>query len=1367
MDLGIKMKNPDIIIDASREDSLITVLKKIDANTYFDENYVDRELPMKTVIMKTDMDKKLLMPEVQQIFEKERRDTSIEDTFANGGQIDDAVNIKSFEEVYKELNQHISNDELIAFVWYYSQIGRPLSGQWVNLFDKTEIRNTYDPVQYEPNQTVKDRLVNNGIVFYFKELLVPSFIYLSGDIYTTFSTFENEKDKIKTKFGQNVMDRQGKAITDKFLNVRSDEVKITGETKNGMYLDLRSEFCANFKVGSLTSMEQDKKYKFAVSIHDGKERINISKTLLLKDKIRYDSSIEIDNIELPYSFAYWLINSSPSLKNQNLTISEIISYYFNNENVKIRKDTVFNTDKKIKYAKIKKREDVNDEVNRLLLLFLNTELSDEDKRKLELAWNRKYNNNVEIDTEKCPVAFTMCKNFRGMPEKVRKEKRESVARLLINGNDALIFEVGVGKTSASLFCVSALIDAGWVKRPLFVVPNQVYNQFISEAKDFVPSFRINELYNLNKDIIEKENKINDRELTFVTYEGFRRLTFEGETLENVVGLSVPALSQWTETASENENDRSTLEKRVRKELTDDKNKGYDFEKASFDFICYDEAHKMKKIFAYPVIHKDDKPIIVRSKPPTIGANQMSSIAMRGFIFNLYIWNKNNNRNILLLTATPFTNKPHEIYSMLSLVNYKKLIKNGYRGMGNFFLNFLKIEYKFSVTADLNVAFRPEVSGFFNKKALQSIIYSSMIKKTADDIGLRRPDKIVIPLHKKIENGITIKLPKDEIIPSYLEMTSVQAEIMDMIQSYMSTGEPIKYVTIKNKSISVIDVPEVDNEKDNVDTPDDEEDNDDEIKDVKDTDDEMMVDDQSFTGDNDKKLFRIRKGINYSASLALSPYLLKFVSGENNGYKDFVESSSKLMYVMKCISSVKNYNLAHGEPIAGQIIFSNRGVKKFHLIKEYIVKELGFEYNEVEIIKSGMPVSGKGGKENIKNLFNGEEFNKNTGKYEPIEDKRRIKVLIGSSTIQEGMNLQKRCPILYNCFIDFNPTNIKQLEGRIHRQGNPYNTVRIVNPLTVGSSDIFTFQKLQEKTYRINSIWSKDKSNEFKIETFDPEEIKYDLINDINLLVGIRISDERKELLSLKFDIQTSIQKYRTTIKEYEKFFGMLAEIKKFCIDNGIKMPESENNILDFAKGIIRKILNTIKTQLDDEGRKRFNDYLDVRPRDTESTTYSPFKMVRNPKDFQQFRTATTILSRDQKTYLRDINLNINDVDFHDRLQVILQNESIRENKVISDITDIDTPSHREKTAEDIKTEKREKGIISYSIEECVASMSTLNSTMNDHLPFTEHEEKEKDEKINISQQIKSLTLASEFLTGKNKRNAQKIIDALKLTMEIL
>lgn len=235
--------------------------------------------------------------------------------------------------------------------------------------------------------------------------------------------------------------------------------------------------------------------------------------------------------------------------------------------------------------------------------------------------------------------------------------------------------------------------------------------------------------------------------------------------------------------------------------------------------------------------------------------------------------------------------------------------------------------------------------------------------------------------------------------------------------------------------------------------------------------------------------------------------------------------------MECIRSVKKYHESKGEPMSGQVIYMDRGLKYFSLIRDYLIYEIGFEKHEVGEITARLTAEKKS---KAQDAFLGRKFNEKTREFEEITDEQRMKVLLGSSSIKEGISLQKKSTVLYNCFIDWNPTDMVQLQGRIWRQQNQFMNVRIVNPLMIDSMDIFMFQKLEEKTARLNTIWSSDGKSVLKIEEVDTEEIKFALIKDPRVIAKLESEQKTTKLTddasSLK-SINERLNNYLGAVKQ--------------------------------------------------------------------------------------------------------------------------------------------------------------------------------------------------------------------------------------------
>jgi hypothetical protein len=199
-------------------------------------------------------------------------------------------------------------------------------------------------------------------------------------------------------------------------------------------------------------------------------------------------------------------------------------------------------------------------------------------------------------------------------------------------------------------------------------------------------------------------------------------------------------------------------------------------------------------------------------------------------------------------------------------------------------------------------------------------------------------------------------------------------------------------------------------------------------------------------------------------------------------EDFVKSSPKMRFV--CDSVAKAYKKL---PDAGQIIYLPRGVNDFVHVKQYLIDQ-GMLTESIAFMSSKTTLAEK---ERIK-----DEFNDENGK---------IKVIIGSETIKEGVSLNGNTTTIYNCMLGWNPTETIQVEGRAWRQGNQQGHVHIVYPLMADSVDSLMYQKYDEKLSRINEIWRYKGDTSGDVSDIDPEVLKFDLIKDpakkANLIVG--------------------------------------------------------------------------------------------------------------------------------------------------------------------------------------------------------------------------------------------------------------------------
>jgi superfamily II DNA/RNA helicase len=555
--------------------------------------------------------------------------------------------------------------------------------------------------------------------------------------------------------------------------------------------------------------------------------------------------------------------------------------------------------------------------------------------------------------------------------------------------------------------------------------------------------------------------IKDNTITMLTYEALYKIGFNEDTNREFINSLMRVLDD----GSDSSKARDIAIKIEKAETTLGKVQAgtlIDFDHFDFDYICIDEAHNFKNIFTTVKGEESEG-----SKQYEI-TGSVSTRGLKAFFITQYI-NLKHKGNVMLLTATPFTNNPLEVYSMLALCAFPELKKRGISSLREFFDTYVKQTYEVVYGSDFQFKERAVIKSWNNRISLQQLIFSFINHKSGEEAGIQRPNKIVLPLFRANVDGAIVDLPEDQQISTFLAPTADQRTYLKDIESFV-----LKESTLGDIG-SFCNFDGIDEEctaNDNFSTL------------------------TNLSGEDEDK-GRALRGLSFARAVTLSPYLYALNCScleekhKPGFYKKYVENSPKIFYSLKCINTVKSWHEKRNEEISGQIIYMDAGKDNFSFIKEYLVKEIGYDPSQVQIISGGMSGDKK---EKIKEQF-----------LEGV-----VKIIIGTSTIKEGIDLQNKTTVLYNLWLDWRPTDVKQLEGRAWRFGNEFANVRIVTPLLENSVDPFMFQKLEEKTARINDIFDRHgRKNVLDLEEFNPEELKNGLISDPGKRAKEEIRQESK------------------------------------------------------------------------------------------------------------------------------------------------------------------------------------------------------------------------------------------------------------------
>jgi Helicase conserved C-terminal domain len=1018
----------------------------------------------------------------------------------------------SVQEVIEKYNAHISADEIKAWVWYKRTFGNPMNGwekyyisnnktgrseivvtakETVVLLDnrwkeirtvgagtvigrKTRFANEYQGINYvvvkseneellyvddskikEEDQTFKtdaeelEKLVMAKALVPHNGEFLPIPVFQFGNMYEREAILDAEKDDIVSRYGLVYFNYYKELVNEakpKMLRFE-DVVK-----SNRPIITVLGSFANDIELMSLTELDETTGVKI--------ERPN---------KARYSENNT--PFTLREAFEMWFEAKVKDSDLKNTSKSNIKLYYLKAP----RFSKAETPEQKAQQEEIKNY--AREECEALFGEFLATALLPNDVFKLNVLWNKTYNHIGNVKGDRVPLAFTCSATFKNAPLVIKTVQRNAVGFLQVSNSGCLAHDVGYGKTLSASLNSAVVLSSGRAKRLLLGAPKPVvrnwrkelfgywtdgdnvsFDPFKAPAKKpsqvkksedlkvapaayFVTGLLSNTEYTLNywgalnKADLARLGDINklvpEKSITLVSYQGLEKIGFSRATRDGIMNSLMDILSNG-EVESKSSRDREQTYQKYREMMGEgNKNTVCDIDVCGFDYITVDEVHNFNHVFGSVGANDEGRALFgLKANPSTRG--------VKLFFLTNYIQRKYNG-NVCFLSATPFTNNPLEIFSLMSMVGWESLRQYNLQNIRTFFETFIQETFEYAVDVKGQLTTKTVIKSYINKHILQKLLYNHFdYRSDPKEAGVIRPCLVDLPMTKELVDGKLIELPEDKAVSTILEMNEMQKAVQQMVRSIAS-----------------------DNSR-----------------------------------DNPGAMFR---AMAMSLDNAFSPFLAAKTMPLD--HVDFVTKSPKIHFAMLCIESVKQYHEERGENVSGQVIYSDRGKELFGYIKEYLHDIVGFQrevmfgdekVSEVEILDSSVNDDDK---EIIKEGFL----------------RGVVKVIIGTSTIKEGVNLQTKGTVFYDLYLNWNPTDRKQKSGRIHRQGNEFGYVRYVMPLVQNSMDAFIFQKLEEKQSRINDLWGRGGANVMEEEMIDPEEIKFALITDAKELTDMRLEKDKREV----------------------------------------------------------------------------------------------------------------------------------------------------------------------------------------------------------------------------------------------------------------
>lgn len=428
-----------------------------------------------------------------------------------------------------------------------------------------------------------------------------------------------------------------------------------------------------------------------------------------------------------------------------------------------------------------KRETRREVAERLFDRYIHTALSSDEAESLENMWNRRFNAVREADYSKLPVAIDgMSTHLDGKKFILSRQQVKGVSYLLQNGNGILAYDVGVGKTATGIAANAGQLQTGRAKRPLIIVPKAVYTKWVHDIRELFPNIQVNELGNLSAMTIDKFSNGNfglvipEGSVSICTEQALQHISFEDASIDGPLFDNFAYLLGKTDAiVSKNPKVRASARKAIMNVIgaaAQTKDDYVFFERCGFDNVTVDEAHRFKNLFRTPRSSRPDKGGKA-NEFQGLGGGDPSKRALKMFAITQMVQHDNNDRNVFMLTATPFTNSPLEIYSMLAYVGSEALRSRHIYDIRDFCTEFADCSPEWSVMPSGEIKSKGVMKQFKSLKSLQGLLVQFIDKVDGEEAGVIRPKK---ETHKR-----------------YLELSDVQKQIMAHEVERMTDPEEAK------------------------------------------------------------------------------------------------------------------------------------------------------------------------------------------------------------------------------------------------------------------------------------------------------------------------------------------------------------------------------------------------------------------------------------------------------------------------------------------------------------------------------------------------------------------------------------------------
>jgi N12 class adenine-specific DNA methylase len=338
-------------------------------------------------------------------------------------------------------------------------------------------------------------------------------------------------------------------------------------------------------------------------------------------------------------------------------------------------------------------------------------------------------------------------DFQGMNQTLtlRPHQKDAIWRGMSSGNTLLAHVVGAGKTYTMAATGMKMRQAALIKKPMYVVPNHLLEQFAREFMQLYPNARL--LVAAKEDLTRDRRKIltakiasGDWDGIIVTHSSFERIGMSRDYQEKFLTAQIAEYDQLLRKHAADRGSNRNLIKTIEKQKVarserlkdllagDKKDDGLVFDELGVDHVFIDEAHFFKNL---ETPTKMDRVAGIQ----TGGSERAFDVYMKA----RYLDEQHQGHGVTFATGTPISNTMVEMYTMQRFLAPEALRSRGIEHFDAWAATFGEVVDTMEISPD-GAGLRPRsrFARFTNLPELQQMFRQFSDVQTADMLNLPRP-----------------------------------------------------------------------------------------------------------------------------------------------------------------------------------------------------------------------------------------------------------------------------------------------------------------------------------------------------------------------------------------------------------------------------------------------------------------------------------------------------------------------------------------------------------------------------------------------------------------------------------------------------